>query len=144
MIAAAGFFVGAWVWSNGQAAPISANVSAGSGTATTSSSLESKASSDGWAEVEVTPFTLGSKEWSFSVTLNAHQEIDADLIKAATLADDQGDTPTPLRWEEPTLGGHHREGTLVFGTPASKSQNITLTLKDIGGAAVRTFSWQLP
>ncbi len=145
MVVAAGFFVGAWIWSNSQTLPAPPDSPSGeSATSTTSSALEPKASSDGWAEVEVKPLALGSKEWSFSVTLNAHQEIDADLMKAATLADSQGDTFAPLRWEEPTPGGHHREGTLVFGAPASKPQNMTLTLKDVGGAAVRTFSWQLP
>ena len=133
VIAAVGFFAGAWAWSNNR-------------TTLTSSALESKANADGWTEVEVTPLALGSKEWSFSIILNAHQEIDADLMKAATLADNQGNALTPLRWEEeePTQGGHHREGTLVFSAPVSKPQDITLTLANVGGAAVRTFSWRLP
>ena len=133
VIAAAGFFAGAWAWSNNRTTP-------------TSSALESKTSADGWVEIEITPLALGSKEWSFSIILNAHQEIDADLMKAATLADNRGNALTPLRWEEEELtpGGHHREGALVFSAPVPKPQNITLALKDVGGAAVRTFSWRLP
>lgn len=142
VIASGAFFF--WAWSHSKNQPpqaLSDNSSAS--TATTSAGFEPKVSSDGWAEIEVTPLTLASNEWSFRVNLNAHQEMDVDLTKAATLTDDRGDTLTPVRWEEPNPGGHHRQGTLVFAAPASKPQTITLTVKDIGGAAVRMFTWQL-
>lgn len=142
VIAAAGFFI--WAWSrSGSAPPVTNSSGSSAQTVATSTSLESKTNSDGWAEVEATPLALGSNEWSFGIALNAHQEIDADLTKAATLVDDRGDTFTPLRWEEPNPGGHHRKGTLVFKAPSSALSSITLAMKDVGGVAMRKFSWQL-
>lgn len=142
VIAAAGFFI--WAWNRSGSAPSATNPSGSSAqTAATSTVLEAKTNSDGWAEVEATPLAFGSNEWSFGIALNAHQEIDADLTKEATLTDDRGDSLAPLRWDEPNPGGHHRKGTLTFPVPPSKPQSITLTMKDVGGAAQRTFTWTL-
>lgn len=133
-----------WAWNRSSVQPPQAATDTGtSHSVAASSSLEAKTSSDGWAEVEVTPLSLASGEWSFKVNLNAHQEMEADLAKAATLTDDRGDRLTPLRWEDPDPSSHHREGTLVFSAPVSKPQSITLTVKDVGGAAARAFSWTL-
>lgn len=142
VILAAGFFL--WAWNRPASAPPAASpVGNSAAAAATSTALEAKTNSDGWAEVEVAPLTLASSEWDFGVALNAHQEIDADLTKAVMLTDDRGDSLTPLRWDEPNPGGHHRKGTLVFKAPSSRPANITLTMKDVGGAATRTFNWQL-
>ncbi len=141
VIAAAGFFL--WAWNQPADQPAVKSPENNTSTAATSSAFEAKTNSDGWAEVEALPLALASSEWSFSVTLNAHQEIDADLTKAVTLTDDRGDSLAPLRWDEPNSGGHHRKGTLVFPAPSSKPASITLTMKDVGGAALRTFTWKL-
>jgi len=141
VIAAAGFFL--WAWNRPADQPAVKSPGNNTSAAATSSTLEAKTSSDGWAEVEAMPLALASSEWSFGISLNAHQEIDADLAKAVTLTDDQGDSLAPLRWDEPSPGGHHRKGTLVFPAPSSKPASITLTMKDVGGAALRTFTWKL-
>lgn len=126
VIVAVGFFL--WAWNRPAGGPIAASPLGNStSAAAASSALEAKTSSDGWAEVEVLPLTLASSEWSFDVALNVHQEISVDLTKAATLADDRGDTLTPLRWEEPNPGGHHRKGTLVFPAPSSTPNRITIS-----------------
>ena len=133
-----------WALNRSSVQPLQAALDTGASQGVaTSSAYEPKTSSDGWAEVEVLPLALASSEWSFQVNLNAHQEMNVDMTKAATLTDDRGDALTPLRWEEPNPGGHHQQGVLVFKAPASKPQSITLTLKDVGGAATRTFSWTL-
>ncbi len=144
VIATSGFFF--WAWSQSNSQPLQASVNNGSANnaVVTSSTFEPKTSSDGWAEVEILPLTLASSEWSFGIALNAHQEIDADLTKVVTLTDDRGDALLPLRWEEPNPGGHHRQGTIVFRAPSPTPKSITITIADVGGAATRTFSWNLP
>ena len=145
VLAAAGFFL--WAWGRpGNQPPVSAsgNPQQAAATAATASGFETKTDSSGWAEVEVTPLTLASSEWSFGITLNAHQEMDVDIIKAVTLTDNNGDTLMPLRWDEPNPGGHHRKGTLVFAAPPSATKNIILTMTGVGGAETRIFTWNLP
>lgn len=144
VIVAAGFFFWAWSQSSSQSPQTSANNGSANNAATTSSAFSPINNSDGWAEVEVVPLTFASSEWSFGIALNAHQEINTDLTKAVTLTDDRGDTLTPLRWDEPNPGGHHRKGTLVFPAPSSTPKSITITMTGVGGATTRTFSWNLP
>ena len=143
VIAAAGFFL--WVLSRSNSQPPQTSASSGSANNAIAISFAFNPidSSDGWAEVEVLPLTFASSEWSFGIALNAHQEIDADLIKTVTLTDDRGDTLTPLRWDEPNSGGHHRKGILVFPSPSSTPKKITIIMTGVGGAATRTFSWNL-
>ncbi len=137
--AAAGFFL--WAW--GQSG-IRLPRTLGNDIATTSFAFKPIDNSDGWAEIEVLPLNLASSEWSFGVSLSAHQETDADLTKAAILTDDKGDALLPIRWDDPNPSWHHRKGTLVFPAPPSKPRSITLTIANIGGVATRTFSWKLP
>lgn len=141
---AAGFFFWAWNQSNNQPTPTSGGNNLTSNTAASSSAFSPIDNSFGWAEVEVLPLSLTSSEWSFGVALNAHQEIGADLTKAAILTDDRGDTLAPLRWEDPNPGEHHRKGILVFAAPSSTPKNITITMTNVGEAATRKFSWSLP
>ena len=95
--------------------------------------------------VIVTPIDIlsQSKEWKFDVGMNTHAvELDQDMTKIAVLVDDQGKEYKPIAWEGP-IGGHHREGVLIFKqiNPASKS--VELKIKDIGGVAERLFKWDL-
>ena len=137
------FFFWTWSRSNSQPPQTLAKSDSVTSAASTVPAFESKTSSDGWAEIEILPLALTPREWSFKVNLNAHQEMDVDLMKVATLTDEKGDTLAPLRWEEPNPGGHHRQGTLVFKAPPSLPESITITITNVGGAATRTFSWDL-
>lgn len=106
---------------------------------------ESKIDEQANVTVTVTPSELGaeSKEWKFDIVMSTHSvELDQDMTKVAVLIDDSGKEYSPVRWEGAPIGGHHREGILIFNkiTPASKS--IELKISNIG-AVVRTFDWQL-
>ena len=76
-VVSAAFFL--WAWNRSSVQPPQATTDAGVPyNAATSSALEAKTNSDGWADIEVTPSSLAPSEWSFKVILNAHQELDAN------------------------------------------------------------------
>ena len=45
--------------------------------------------------------------------------------------------------ERATGGGHHREAVLIFPAP-SQTGALTIVVKNVGGIAERTFSWEVP
>lgn len=49
----------------------------------------------------------------------------------------------PLGVEQATGGGHHREAVLIFPAPG-QSGALTIVVKNVGGIAERTFSWEVP
>lgn len=105
---------------------------------------ETKTDDQNSVTVAVTPLDISpqSSEWKFDISMNTHSvELDQDLTKSAVLIDDQGNEYKPIKWDGP-VGGHHREGTLIFKpiTPASKS--IELKITGIANVA-RIFLWQL-
>ena len=105
---------------------------------------ETKTDDQASVNVVVTPLDLSqqSPEWKFDVGMNTHSvELNQDMTKFAVLVDDQGKEYVPIRWDGP-VGGHHREGVLVFNpiTPAPKSVELKITgIADV----IRTFTWQL-
>ncbi len=105
---------------------------------------ETKTDDQGGVAIAVTPLDISpqSKEWKFGISMNTHSvELDQDLVKLAVLVDGRGNEYKPIKWDGP-VGGHHREGTLVFNpiTPAPKSIELKITgIIDV----VRTFSWQI-
>lgn len=94
--------------------------------------------------VTVTPsIVAGAAEWRFRVVMDTHSvELNDDVAHAATLTDDEGTPYQIIGWEGAPVGGHHREGDLVFRGGAVVPETLTLTLESIGGAT-RRFSWQL-
>lgn len=93
-------------------------------------------------KVVVTPVDISpkSKEWKFSIVMDTHSiELNQDLIKTSILVDEQGQEYKPLRWDGP-IGGHHREGVLVFNRMVSDSKTIELKISD--GGTVRSFIWK--
>ena len=106
--------------------------------------FETKTEEQASVTVVVTPINLSpnSKEWKFNVVMDTHSvELDQDMIKIAIIIDDQGKEYKPTFWEGP-IGGHHREGVLIFNqiTPAPKY--VELKISNIGDV-VRSFVWQL-
>ena len=95
--------------------------------------------------VAVTPTDIkaGSKEWKFGVVMDTHSvELDQDMTKIAILVDDQGKEYQPINWEGP-VGGHHREGILIFNkiTPIPKSLELKISVID-GAAKNFTFKFK--
>jgi hypothetical protein len=95
--------------------------------------------------ITVTPIDISSglKEWKFAVVMDTHSvELDQNLTKLAVLIDDQGKEYQPLNWEGP-VGGHHREGVLVFSAVEPTPQVVEIKIKDVGGIPERSFKWHL-
>jgi len=95
--------------------------------------------------VAVTPTDIkaGSKEWKFGVVMDTHSvELDQDMTKSTVLIDDQGKEYKPLSWEGP-VGGHHREGVLIFDAVVPLPKYFELQIRDIGTSAVRLFKWEI-
>jgi len=94
--------------------------------------------------VTVTPIDIlsQSKEWKFDVVMNTHSvELDQDMTKIAVLVDDQDKEYKPFNWEGP-VGGHHREGVLIFNQIVPIPKSVELKISGIGDV-VRSFTWQL-
>ena len=104
---------------------------------------ESKIDDQASVTVTVTPsdLSVASGEWKFNVVMDTHSvELDQDMTKVAILIDEQGKEYKALSWEGP-VGGHHREGVLVFSPiiPTPKSVELKITgLTD----TIRIFKWQ--
>jgi len=74
---------------------------------------------------------------------NTHSdELDQDLTKVVTLENNDGNLYKPSSWEGSPLGGHHREGTLLFNPISPQPGSISLKIKEIGGVAERSFLWE--
>lgn len=100
--------------------------------------------SEGTVTVKVTPENVSEdkKIWNFRIVLDAHTgSLDADLTKNAVLIDDQGEKLKSETWEGDSLGGHHREGVLMFGLFSQSPKSVTLILQNIGGVSERKFTW---
>lgn len=94
----------------------------------------------------VTPGNLaaGAKVWDFAVVFDSHsQDLSDDVVKGATLADNQGNELRPLGWEGAAPGGHHREGVLRFSAISPRPQAVELRISRPGEAKARIFRWEL-
>lgn len=141
LILSGGFFVWTYVRYEQRASSV-VQKTIGSGVST--SLLETKTNGEGGVGVSVQPLDIQSDEWSFDVDLNTHTgSIDADFTKSATLMDERKNSFAPIRWSGAPLGGHHRQGTLLFKAISPRPSSITLIIRDVGGIAERAFTWQL-
>ena len=110
---------------------------------TTKQTWETKTEEQASVTVVVTPLdlSLDSKEWKFDVGMNTHSvELDQDMTKIAVLVDDQGKEYKPLSWDGP-VGGHHREGVLIFNQITPTPKSVELKISGIGDV-IRSFTWQ--
>ena len=109
----------------------------------TKQTWETKTEEQADVTVVVTPIdlSLNSKEWIFDVGMNTHSvELDQDMTKIAILVEDQGKEYKPISWEGP-VGGHHREGMLIFNQITPNPKSVELKISNIGDV-VRSFVWQ--
>lgn len=105
-------------------------------------------SKEGTVTVKVIPSplldTVDKKNWAFNVTLDAHTgSLDDDLTQTALLQNDKGESVRPKTWEGSPLGGHHREGTLIFEPFSQEPKSVTLILRSVGGVPERKFIWEV-
>ncbi len=84
----------------------------------------------------------------FDVAINTHSvDVDQyDLGELAVLRDDTGNEYHPVSWDS-ALGGHHRQGTLIFPLPDSvsqgKSKYVEMVIRDVAGIKERVLKWEL-
>ena len=79
------------------------------------------------------------------VVLDTHS-VALDGIKfeeAVALRMSDGTDVAPAAVEQATGSGHHREAVLVF-PPLERPENVRIVVKNVGGVAERSFSWELP
>jgi hypothetical protein len=79
------------------------------------------------------------------VVLDTHS-VGLDGIKfeqAVALRMSDGTDIPPTAVEQATGSGHHREAVLVF-PPLARPGDVHIVVKNVGGVAERSFSWELP
>ncbi len=108
-------------------------------------SLTVRENDEGAVSVSVTPedVTGTADTWRFAVQFNTHvTPISQDIVAVASLKGNAAEE-RPTAWEGDPPGGHHRRGVLVFQPMNPTPQTLTLHIRDVGGVADRTFTWQL-
>lgn len=109
------------------------------------SGLQGRTSDAAGVRVVVTPRSMvGADKWEFDVAMDTHvKPLAEDLASAAVLIDDKGERAVPIAWQGDPPGGHHRKGVLQFSAPVNPPKAFELQLINVGGAALRTFRWEL-
>jgi hypothetical protein len=105
-----------------------------------------KDNKEGTVMVSVTPQDLskGAAAWRFAVRFNTHvTPITQDMMAVASLSAGKDAGEKPTAWEDDPPGGHHRRGVLVFKPLEPRPATITLHIREVGGVADRTFTWNL-
>lgn len=129
------------------AAPVSAAAGGGApgGAGAAASSTLGEQRSEGGA-VEVVAAWASTDPPSLKLTMDTHSvDLDrVDLVRVATLRLDGGGWIAPTRAEVPN-GGHHRAGTLTFGSVASSAfgsaRIVELRIVDVG-VPERVLRWE--
>jgi len=108
--------------------------------------LADQTSDEGGVIVKVRPVTLlpTAESWRFEVQFSTHTvSLDQDLLKIASLSVGDGQSQAPTVWDGDPPGGHHRQGILEFKPIVPLPVSLTLTIKEVGGIAARSFTWNL-
>lgn len=111
-----------------------------------SKSFPMRENNEGQVRASVTPQNLSktADAWRFEVRFNTHvTPITQDMLAVASLSDGEGPGEKPTAWEGDPPGGHHRRGVLVFKPMNPMPATITLHIRQVGGIADRTFTWNL-
>ena len=108
--------------------------------------LSARTSDPSGVKVVVTPEVLdpAAKVWEFEIVMDTHTKpLKEDLMQAAVLVDNTGRRYAPAEWQGDAPGGHHRKGILRFTAPTEMPAAVELRIDGIGGAATRSFRWDL-
>lgn len=108
--------------------------------------LQTKENDGGSVRVSVTPEDLSKSatDWRFQVRFNTHvTPIVQDMLIVTSLTGNQAAGEKPLKWEGDPPGGHHRRGVLVFKPITPAPSAVTLHIREVGGIADRSFTWNL-
>lgn len=98
----------------------------------------------GQVTVKVTPLSLKADGWSFEVSFDTHSVVlDHDVTAVAALIGPDGRGHKPLAWNGDPVGGHHRQGILVFPPLDPRPSALTLKFRNVGPVPERSFSWPL-
>ena len=103
-------------------------------------------SDEGAVKVSVTPQEVSKSAgaWRFAVQFNTHvTPISQDMVAVSSLTDEKGAEERPSAWEGDPPGGHHRRGVIVFQPISPTPSTLTLHIREVGGVADRTFTWNL-
>ncbi len=139
VVFAGGFF---YLYFSGPVKKVSSVVGKADQQTNSSQKWESKIDDQASVTVTITPVDISSqsKKWKFDIVMDTHSvELDQDMTKIAVLIDDQGKEYKPLGWNGP-VGGHHREGVLMFNQIMPIPKSLELKISGIGGV-VRSFAW---
>lgn len=109
------------------------------------SGFEAHTSDASGVRVVVTPRPIAAGDkWEFEVAMDTHVKPLAEgLAAVSVLVDDNGQRSLPTAWLGDPPGGHHRKGVLQFAAPATPPKSFELQLTNVGGAALRTFRWEM-
>ncbi len=105
-----------------------------------------KDNNEGAVSVSVTPQDLSKSAgtWRFALRFNTHvTPISQDMVAVVSLADGKGAEERPSAWEGDPPSGHHRRGVIVFQPINPTPSTLTLHIREVGGVADRTFTWDL-
>lgn len=109
---------------------------------TAASGLATQTDGQGQMTVAVTPKRDGNGSWAFTVQIDNHvTNVMQDMVAVSTLTDQSGVAYNASAWTGDPPGGHHRQGTLTFNGVPDDVTGLTLTIRDLGGIAERTFRW---
>lgn len=101
----------------------------------------------GAVTVDMTPIppTGQGDPLKVKVVLDTHS-VALDGIKfeeAVALRASDGTDIAPMGVEQASGSGHHREAVVIFTAP-TRAGALTVIVKNVGGVAERSFTWELP
>jgi hypothetical protein len=102
----------------------------------------SKSSSKSGVTVKVTPKSLGSAGWEFTIALDSHRQRLNDDLQATTVLVVDGKEIKPTEWQGGKSTKRHREGVLAFPSPAVTATVMELRIQRTGESAPRVFRWE--
>ncbi len=120
----------------------SGGVATGTAPADTVGGASTQTNNEGTMTVIVTPKRAAAGSWEFEVQIDNHvQEVSQDMVAVSSIITPAGVTFAPSAWQGDPPGGHHRTGTLTFDSLPARTTSFTLTIRELGGVATHTFTW---
>ncbi|MDO8537611.1 MAG: hypothetical protein Q7S21_01880 [archaeon] len=94
-------------------------------------------------DVVVTPKISSTQNSEFFVSFNTHSvALDFDPAKVSFIEVD-GKKLLPIKWNGSAVGGHHREGTILFPSIEKNFNSIKFIISEDSGIGERIFEWKV-